>query len=215
MLQVTKWICASTLIKVWHISKRLSKECVGLLLNGAFGDNRHRCGRSTQRLLFLSLPEEGLPGPFARRVGSGRSRTASCEWGLGQAWQNSAQTSPWDQVGFIQGYRRNQLMPLKGHFPMSLKGHRDQGRSPMMGGKKMLHPASKRAKKIIWGNVVWLVFLVSGELLMGKSCDKKFCLEIKRSSFTLEDKFFHPGENQPVEQSKEVVWSLSLKIFKT
>lgn len=43
MLQVTKWICASTLIKVWHISKRLSKECVGLLLNGAFGDNRHRC----------------------------------------------------------------------------------------------------------------------------------------------------------------------------
>lgn len=160
----------------------MSKEYGGLLLNGAFSDNRHRCGRSTQCLLFLSVPE-GLPGLFAKRIGSRRSRTASCEGGLSQAWENSAQTSPWDQIGCIQGYRRNYIMPFKGHFPMSLKGHRDQGRSPMMGGKKMLHPASKRAKKHPWGIVVWLVSLVSGKLLIGKSWNKRFCLEI--NSFTL------------------------------
>lgn len=91
---------------------------------------------------------------------------------------------------------------------MSLKGHRDQGRSPMMGGKKMLHPAAKRAERITWDIVVWLMFLVSGKLLTGKSWDNRFLPGNK-------EKFFHPWDNQPVEQPKEVVWSLSIKVFKT
>lgn len=99
-------------------------------------------------------------------------------------------------------------MPLKGHLPMSLKGHRDQGRSPTMGGKKMLHPAAKRAERITWDIVVWLMFLVSGKLLTGKSWDNRFLPGNK-------EKFFHPWDNQPVEQPKEVVWSLSIKVFKT
>lgn len=84
---------------------------------------------------------------------------------------------------------------------MSLKVTETREGPPMMGGKKMLHPAWKRAQKIIWGAVVWLVSLVSGQ---------KLKQEILSGN---KEKVFHPWDNQAVEQPKEVVLSLSIKVF--
>lgn len=80
------------------------------------------------------------------------------------------------------------------------------GRVPYDGRKENVAPSFKKGKKIIWGTVAWSVFLVSGKLNR-QIWDKRFCLEI--------EKFFHPWDNQSVEQPKEVVWSLPIKVFKT
>lgn len=174
---------------------------MGLLLNGEFSDNRHRCGRSTRCLLFLSLPEEGLPGLFAKRIGSRRRRIASCERGLSQGWLERTQLRQVHGTRLAASKSTERTDALKRPPSNVFEGHRDQGRSPMMGGKKMLHPAWKRAKKIIWGAVVWLVSLVSGQ---------KLKQEILSGN---KEKFFHPWDNQAVEQPKEVVLSLSIKVF--
>lgn len=91
---------------------------------------------------------------------------------------------------------------------MSLKGDRDQGRVPYDGRKENVAPSFKKGQK----NNLGKCSLVGVSDLWGTFSRQKLRQEILSGN---KEKFFHPWDNQPVEQPKEVVWSLSLKVFKT
>lgn len=120
---------------------------MGLLLNGEFSDNRHRCGRSTRCLLFLSLPEEGLPGLFAKRIGSRRRRIASCERGLSQGWLERTQLRQVHGTRLAASKSTERTDALKRPLSNVFEGHRDQGRSPYDGRKENVAPSLKKGQK--------------------------------------------------------------------